>query len=82
MKKALARLRWKTDRELCILAEKLIEQTIRLAEEGRYADAMRSHDTVLRILAVASFSDAEHARLQDRLGAARAVLSQPISAVA
>ena len=82
MKKALARLRWKTDRELCTLAEKQLEHTLQLAEEGRHEEAVRSYDAVLRILAVTNLSEADRVRLHHQLVAVRSMIEQPARAVA
>jgi hypothetical protein len=82
MKKALAQLREKTDRELSILAERQLEQTLNLAEEGRYSDAIRSYDVARRLLAVAELSSEQQARMEAQLTRVRAVLDQPAAAVA
>jgi hypothetical protein len=80
MNKALTRLRAKTDRELCILAEKQLEQTLTLAGQGRYRDAERAYDTSRRLLAL--LPEGQQARLEPRLAHARAVMEQPAAAVA
>jgi hypothetical protein len=81
MKKALARLREKTDRELSILAEKQLEQALTLAEEGRYDDAVRSYHIARRLLAVAELSAEQRAEAEEQLARARAALEQPAAAV-
>jgi len=82
MNKALARLRWKTDRELCTLAERQLEQTLRLAEDGRHEEAARSYDAVRRILVVTNLSEADRVRLSHQLIAVRTMIEQPARAVA
>ena len=82
MQKALARLRAKTDRELSILAEKQLEETLTLAEDGRYSEALRSYDTARRLLAVLELSSAEQARIESQMARVRAALDQPAAAVA
>jgi len=82
MKKALARLREKTDRELSILAEKQLEQTLTLAEEGRYDDAIRSYHIARRLLTVTDLSAEERAEVEEHLVRVRSALEQPAAAVA
>jgi hypothetical protein len=82
MQEVLARLREKTDRELSILAEKQLEQTLTLAEEGRYGDAICAYNTARRLLAVARLSAAQQARIENQMARVRAALDQPESAVA
>lgn len=82
MKKALAQLRAKTDRELGILAGKQLEQTLTLAENGRYREALRSYDTARRLLAVADLSPSQQARMKDQMARVHAILAQPAAAVA
>ena len=82
MNEALTRLRSKTDRELGILAEKQIEQTLKLAEEGRYRDAQHAYDTARLILLVAQLPIGLRVCLERKLKAAREAILAPISAVA
>ena len=82
MRQALARLRAKTDRELGILAEKQLEQTLTLAEMGRHRDAARAYESARRLLAVAQLTAAERARLERQLTDARAAIELPAGAVA
>ena len=82
LRKALARLRWKTDRDLYSLAERQLEQTLRLAEDGRHDEAVRGYDAVLRILAVTNLNEAERARLNHQLIVVRSLIEQPARAVA
>jgi hypothetical protein len=69
MKKALARLRAKTDRELGILAEKQLEQTIRLAESGQAAEAAYHCEQARRILAVTNLPEFQRERIAMKLSA-------------
>ncbi|HTS64762.1 MAG TPA: hypothetical protein VMH28_22215 [Candidatus Acidoferrales bacterium] len=82
MQKALARLRAKTDRELSILAEKQIEQTITLAERGRYGEAARAYGFARRLVAVADLPASERARLEKQLALVRESIELPAPAVA
>jgi len=82
LRKALARLRRKTDRDLYSLAERQLEQTLRLAEDGRHEEAVRSYDAVRRILAVTNLNEAERARLNHQLIVVRSLIEQPARAVA
>lgn len=82
MKRALAQLRAKTDRELSILAQKQIEQTIQLAEQGRYSDAARAYGAAQRLLAVAELPPSERARLEEQLALVRQSIELPAKAVA
>jgi hypothetical protein len=82
MKKALARLRAKTDRELSILAERQLEQTLTLTEEGRYEEAVRSYDIARRLVAVAELSAKQQAEMEEQMARIRAALDQPAAAVA
>jgi hypothetical protein len=82
MNKALARLRAKTDRELSILAEKQLEQTLILADAGRHCEAARSYDSVRRLLTVAELPAPQRARLEKRLASVRAAIELPAGAVA
>ena len=82
MNKALARLRARTDRELCILAEKQLERTLTLAEQGRYREAARGYDTARRLIAVAQIPETQRARIEQQLAKVRALIELPASAVA
>lgn len=84
MQKALARLRYKTDQELFILTEKQLEQTLRLAQVGQTAEALRSLGFARRMLAVARLSYSQRARIDDRMAAIEAALrvEEPCTAVA
>ena len=84
MKKALARLRAKTDRELGILAEKQLEQTLRLAQAGKKEEATRRYQSARRLLAVTSLSCLDRDRIEDLLSRVESALhiERPVSAVA
>jgi hypothetical protein len=84
MKKALARLRAKTDRELGILAEKQLEQTLRLTQIGKKEEAMRRYDATRRLLVVTNLSLMQRDRIEDRMTQVEAALevARPITAVA
>jgi hypothetical protein len=84
MKKALARLRARTDRELVILAEKQLEQTLELAQNGKNAEAARSYETARRLLAVTNLSCMQRDRMEDQIARVESALEihRPISAVA
>jgi hypothetical protein len=82
MKKALARLRAKTDRELGILAEKQLEQTLALVEIGRHCEAAREYDRIRKMLAVASLPAHQRERVDAQLARVRAVIEMPAGAVA
>jgi hypothetical protein len=84
MKKALARLRARTDRELGILAEKQLEQTLRLALAGKNEEAMRGYEAARRLLTVANLSSMQRNRIEDQMARIESALEfdRPISAVA
>ena len=82
MQQVLARLRAKTDRELSILAEKQLEQTLTLAERGRYLDAIRSYDIARGLLAVANLPPIQRARLEKKLDRIGESIRRPAPAVA
>jgi len=52
MRKALARMRAKTDRELCILAGRKLEQALKLMEARNRREAMASYEFAQRLLTV------------------------------
>jgi hypothetical protein len=80
MQKALARLRAKTDRELGILAEKQLEQTMTLIDRGRYREACAGYDTTLRLIAVARLSPMQREHLDKQLAHIRKSIAMPASA--
>jgi hypothetical protein len=84
MKKALARLRARTDRELGILAEQQLEQTLRLAQAGKREEAARRYQSAQRLLAVTNLPCLDRERIDDLLARVEAALhiQRPVSAVA
>ena len=84
MNKRLARLRYKTDRELFILAERQLEQTLGLAQIGRIDDAAHAYEFAKRLIAVANLPHGQRARVENLLARVEAALNieDPIAAVA
>jgi hypothetical protein len=84
MKKALARLRAKTDRELSILAEQQLEQTLRLARLGKKEEAQRAYKAAKRLLQVANLNFVQRELLETSLAQVEVALEvdRPITAVA
>jgi len=84
MNKALARLRAKTDRELSILAERQLEQTIRLARLGKKVEAERGYEVAKRLLVVTNLNFVQRDRIDDFLAQVEVALEvdRPITAVA
>jgi hypothetical protein len=84
MNKALARLRARTDRELGILAEKQLEQTLRLAQAGKKEEAEREYQFAQRLLVVTNISCLNRDRIEDQLAQAETALQieRPVSAIA
>jgi len=84
MNKALARLRAKTDRELSILAERQLEQTIRLARLGQKTEAERGYEVAKRLLVVTNLNFVQRDRIDDFLTQVEVALEvdRPITAVA
>jgi len=80
MQKALSRLRAKTDRELGILAEKQLEQTLTLIDLGQYREAFAGYDTALRLLAVAKLSPLDRERVEHKLARVRRAVELPATA--
>jgi hypothetical protein len=84
MKKALARLRARTDRELGILAEKQLEQTLRLAQAGKNEEAMCAYRATRRLLTVTNLPSMQRDRIEDQMARIETALEigRPIGAVA
>jgi hypothetical protein len=84
MKKAVSRLRAKTDRELGILAEKQLEQTLRLAKAGRSEEAARGYEAARRLLLVTNLSCLQRDQIEDQMARVETALQidRPITAVA
>jgi hypothetical protein len=74
MRKALARLRAKTDRELCILAGKQLEQTLRFVEAGNREEAMASYEAAQRLLTVTQLSTLNREPMEQLLARTEAAL--------
>jgi hypothetical protein len=82
METALARLRAKTDRELCILVARQLYRSRRLAGRGAYRDAAKGYATAQALLAVADIPQAERARLERLMHEVRQTIEFSITAVA
>jgi hypothetical protein len=82
METALARLRAKTDQELCILVARQLHRSRKLAARGAYQDAARDFLTARDLLSVADIPAPERARLERLMRAVRQTIELPITAVA
>ena len=82
METALARLRAKTDQELCILIARQLRRSRKLAAGGAYHDAAKDFLTARALLAVANIPPAERARLDRLMHQVRQTIELPITAVA
>jgi len=84
MNKALARLRARTDRELGILAEKQLEQTLRLARIGKKEEAVRGYKFAKRLLVVTNLNCVQRDRIDASMSQVEVALEvdRPITAVA
>ena len=82
MKTALARLRAKTDQELCILIARQLHRSRRLSGRGAYRDAAKVYLTAQALLAVADIPLAKRARLERLLQEVRQDIELPVTAVA
>ena len=82
METALARLRAKTDRELCILITKQLHRSRKLAVRGAYGEAAKDFLAAKALLAVAEIPRAERARLERLMHNVRQTIELPITAVA
>ena len=84
MNKALARLRAKTDRELGILAERQLEQTLRLARIGKKEEAERGYEFAKRLLEVTNLNFVQLDRIDASMTQVEVALEvdRPITAVA
>ena len=82
MAPALARLRAKTDEELCVLIARQLHRSRKLAARGVYQDAAKDFLSARALLAVANISPAERARLERLMREVRQTIELPISAVA
>ena len=82
METALARLRAKTDQELCILVARQLRRSRKLAGRGAHRDAAKDFLTAKALLAVADIPKAERARLERLMHEVRQSIELPITAVA
>jgi hypothetical protein len=82
METALARLRAKTDRDLCTLIARQLHRSRKLAARGAYRDAAAEFLSAKALLAVAGIPPAERARLEHLMHKVRQTIELPVSAVA
>ena len=82
MKTALARLRAKTDQELCILVARQLHRSRRLAGRGAYRDAAKDFLSAKALLAVADLPPADRSRLERLMHRVRQTIELPVTAVA
>jgi len=82
METALARLRAKTDRELCTLVTRQLHRSRKLANRGAYSDAAKDFLTARDLLAVANIPAGERLRLERLLNEVRQSVELPVTAVA
>jgi hypothetical protein len=82
METALARLRAKTDQDLCTLIARQLHRSRKLAARGAYRDAAKDFLTAKALLAVAGIPPAERARLERLMHKVRQTIELPVSAVA
>jgi hypothetical protein len=80
METALARLRAKTDQELCILIARQLHRSRKLAARGAYRDAAKDYLAAKALLAVAGIPPAEHARLERLMHKVRQTVELPVTA--
>ena len=82
METALARLRAKTDEELCILIARQLHHSRKLAGRGAYRDAAKDFLAARALLTVTGASPAERARLERLMQKVRQNIELPVTAVA
>jgi hypothetical protein len=82
MESALARLRAKTDQELCILIARQLHRSRRLSSGGAYGEAAKDYFAAEALLAVADIPLGERARLERLLFEVRQDIELPVTAVA
>jgi hypothetical protein len=82
MQTALARLRAKTDQDLCTLIARQLHRSRKLASHGAYCDAAKDFLAARALLTVAGASPAERARLERLMSEVRQNIELPITAVA
>ena len=76
VRRSLAQLRAKTNRELGILAHRQIDRALYLASRAHYQAAEGGFAAAVGLMAVAELTSAERVRLEDRLAELRAILEQ------
>ena len=82
METALARLRAKTDQELCTLIARQLHRSRRLASRGAYRDAAKDFLAARALLAGAGIPAEERARLEFLMHQVRQTIELPTTAVA
>ena len=82
MQTALARLRAKTDKELCTLIARQLHRSRRLAGRGAFRDAAKDFLAAQALLAGAGIPPKELARLERLMHKVRQTIELPVSAVA
>ena len=82
MQTALARLRAKTDKELCTLIARQLHRSRRLAGRGAFRDAAKDFLEAKALLAGAGIPPAERARLERLMHQVRQTIELPVTAVA
>ena len=82
METAIARLRAKTDRELCTLVARQLLRSRKLAGRGALSEAAKEYLTAASLLAVADIPPAERARLERLMHDVRKTVEVPMTAVA
>jgi hypothetical protein len=82
MQTGLARLRAKTDQELCILIARQLHRSRKLAGRGAYRDAAKDFLSARALLTVAGGSPAERAQLERLMQEVRQNIELPATACA
>jgi hypothetical protein len=82
MDTALARLRAKTDKELCTLVARQLQRSRKLASRGSYSAAAKDFLTARALLSVANIPQTERIRLERLLNEVRQTVELPITTVA
>ena len=82
MQTALARIRAKTDKELCTLIARQLHRSRRLAGRGAFRDAAKDFLAAQALLAGAGIPAAERARLERLMHQVRQTIELPVTAVA
>ena len=82
METALARLRAKTDRELCTLVARQLHRSRKLVSRGAYRDAAKDYLSAKALLAVADIPPAERSRLERLMHEVGQTIELPVAAVA